>query len=323
MSKTYNWGIIGLGKIAHKFAQDLAKLPNARLHAVASRSEERSAAFAKQYGAAHAFGSYEAIVSCPELDVVYVATPHPSHCANTLLCLEHRIPVLCEKPFAMNSNEVAQMIALAKAKNVFLMEALWTRFLPATKRMLEMIKQDTIGEVLSVKADFGFAPVFDAESRLFNPALGGGALLDIGIYPIFFALLVIGVPERLLATAHFGSTGVDEEIGILFDYPNGRMAHLHATFRANTKTEAFVYGTKGTIHLHSNWYAPTSMSLLLKDERPQFIDFEYNTIGYSYEAEEVMRCLMEGETESKNWSLQNSIELMDLLDRIREEISRN
>jgi len=197
----YNWGIIGMGRIAHKFAQDLQLLPNARLWAVASQDTTRAAAFAGQYKAPHHYGSYEAILSCPELDVVYIATPHVTHCSNTLMCLEAGIPVLCEKPLAMNAAEAESMVQTARQRQVFLMEAMWTRFLPATLQMLKWIEEGRIGEVISVKADFGFRAPFDPQSRIYNKALGGGALLDIGIYPAFFEPVAIG------AAHHHKSTG--------------------------------------------------------------------------------------------------------------------
>ncbi len=320
MAKTYNWGIIGPGRIAHKFAQDLDKLPNARLHAVASRSEERARAFALQYGAPHAYGSYEEITSCPGLDVVYIATPHPGHRDNTLLCLQAGIPVLCEKPFAMNSGQVQEMVDAARATGAFLMEAIWTRFTPSTTKALELIGHGMIGDVLSVKADFGFRPPFDPKSRLFDMALGGGSLLDIGIYPVFLALLVLGKPAEIHASAHLGPTGVDEEIGMLFKYENGQMAHLHSTIRSFTKTEAFIYGERGAIHLHTRWHEPTTLSLILEDRRPQDYRFDYHTNGYSFEAEEVMHCLDNGLKESPLLPLSFSQNLMEVLDAVRAKI---
>ncbi|KGE89628.1 MAG: Gfo/Idh/MocA family protein [Phaeodactylibacter xiamenensis] len=320
MSKTWNWGIIGPGKIAHKFAQDIAKLDNARLSAVASRSQDRADQFARQYGAPYAYDSYEALLKCPELDVVYIATPHSEHYRNTMACIEAGIPVLCEKAFAFNTTEAREMAALAQRKEVFLMEALWTRFLPTTQKILELIQSDAIGRVVSVKADFGFKADYNPQSRLFNPELAGGALLDIGIYPVFIAYLMMGRPERVHAIARMGQTGVDEELGVLFQMGDGRMAHLHATLLAHTKTEAFIYGEKGTIHIHTRWHEPTHFSLIGEDRRPQNFHFDYDTNGYSYEAQEVMRCLNEGLTESPLWPLSRTLELMETLDRIRAEI---
>lgn len=322
---TFNWGIIGPGKIAHQFAQDITQMDNARISAVASRSEERATAFAKQYGAPYAYGSYEALLECPELDAVYIATPHSHHYKHTLLCLNAGVPVLCEKAFALNHRQAQEMVATARREGVFLMEALWTRFLPTTQKILELIRSDTVGRIHAVKADFGFKAHFDPESRLFNPELAGGALLDIGLYPVFLAYLILGNPDQVLAAARIGPTGVDEELGIIMQYadgdsPSARMAHLHATLRANTKTEAFLYGEKGTIHWHTRWHEPSNFSLIGEDGRPHNHYFEWQTNGYSYEAQEVMRCIADGKTESELWPLDRSLELMGILDRIRVEI---
>ena len=325
MDSTFNWGIIGPGKIAHSFAQDIARLDNARVSAVASRSQERAEAFARQYAAPYAYGSYEALLDCPELDAVYIATPHSHHYTYTMLCLNAGMPVLCEKAFALNSQQAQEMADTARQKGVFLMEAMWTRFLPTTLKILELIQSDAIGRVQSVKADFGFKASFDPEGRLFNADLAGGALLDIGLYPVFLAYLILGSPEHLQAAARIGSTGVDEEIGMLLQYEDGNgqtagMAHLHATLRAHTKTEAFLYGEKGTIHWHTRWHEPSNFSVIGEDGRPHNHYFEWQGNGYSYEAQEVMRCVAAGKTESDVWPLDRSLGLMQILDRVRAEI---
>lgn len=320
MSDTFNWGIIGPGKIARKFAEDIQALQGARIHAVASRSTERARNFAADFGATYHYGTYEELVSCPDLHAVYIATPHSSHAENTILCLEAHLPVLCEKPFAMNTAEVQQMINAAKEHDTFLMEALWTRFLPTMQQALSWIEEGVIGEVISVKADFGFRADYDPDGRLYNPELGGGSLLDVGIYPAFLALLLLGKPDDILAHAVFSETGVDEETAIILQYNDGRLAQLHSSIRLMSKTEAFVYGTKGVIHLHPRWHEPTSMSLLLPGERPrhQTLDIPYR--GYAYEAEEVMRCVSEGRRQSDILPLSFSLDLIRLLDDIRSVI---
>jgi len=320
MTKKYNWGIIGPGRIAHKFAHDLNLLPQANLLAVASRSEERARGFALQYGADHYYGSYQEIVNCPDLDVVYIATPHIGHCESTLLCLDAGISVLCEKPFAMNSREVQLMVDRSRQQGVFLMEAIWTRFLPTIEKAIELIAVGEIGQVKSVKADFGFKAKFDPEGRLFNRALGGGALLDIGIYPVFLALLILGKPDQTQALAQIGKTGIDEEIGMLFSYNSGQMAHLHASVQVNTKTEAFIYGDEGVIQIETRWHAPSTLSLWRYGERPKTFPFDYRGNGYEYEAEEVMRCLEMGQIESTKLPLSFSQDLITLLDDLRGQI---
>jgi len=319
MQKKINWGIMGLGHIAHKFAADLKLIPNATLHAVASTSGERAQNFAAQHDAVHYYDSYEAMMDCPDLDVVYVATRHPRHHANTLLCMQHKIPVLCEKPFAMNAEEVKEMIAAANANQTFLMEALWTRFLPTTKKVLEMIEEGVIGEVTAVKADFGFKAEFDSAGRLFNQNEGGGALLDIGIYPIFLSLLLFGKPEEIKAVATIGETNVDETCHMIFRYPNNKIANLHATLLNDTATEAFIYGTKGVIRINSRFHESTSVSLLLNNEEPKEIFFEFLGFGYRYEAEAVMEYLSKNVVEHPLMSHAFSLDLMELLDQVRNE----
>ncbi|MBV6425629.1 MAG: scyllo-inositol 2-dehydrogenase (NADP(+)) IolU [Haliscomenobacter sp.] len=320
MNRTYRWGILGPGRIAQKFARDMAVLPQAKLHAVASRSLDRAREFAAQYGATHAFGSYEELFQCPDLDVIYIATPHQGHFPWTMRALEHGIPVLVEKPFAINSRQARVMAEAAQNKGVFLMEALWTRFLPTMERLQAILREGSLGEILGVKADFGFQPPFDPQSRIFNPNLGGGALLDIGIYPVFLALFLLGPPSEITAAGCLGATGVDEELGILMKFPSGQMAHLHTTIRVQTKTEAFVYFERGTINLHSRWFEPTTLSVLRPSERPEILTFDYPCEGFSFQIAEVMRCLDAGLRESPLMPLDFSIGLMETLDAIRHQI---
>ncbi len=197
--KKIKWGIIGLGNIAHKFATDLLTIEDAKLYAVASRSQEKADKFAKKFGATKAYNSYEAIANDPNIDAVYIATPHALHKENTLMCLENGIAVLGEKPFAMNAAEVDEMIAKAKEKNVLFMEALWTYFLPHYQYVLNLLENKTYGNILKIESDFGFARPYNTDARLFNKSMGGGSLLDIGIYPIFAALSTMGAPKNIEA----------------------------------------------------------------------------------------------------------------------------
>ena len=317
--KTFNWGIIGLGKIAHNFAKDLQVLPNAHLHAVASRSEERSQLFAQQYDVPYSFGVYEDIFNAPNLDAIYIATPHTGHYENTLMCLTHHIPVLCEKPLAMNHLQAKEMIAASKAHQTFLMEALWSRFLPPIQKTLEIITGGGLGEIISIRADFGFKAPFLPEKRLFNRDLGGGALLDIGLYPVFLALLLMGKPDHIKAFANLGNTKVDEECGILLQYNSGKMAHLHATLRATTPCEAFIYGERGNIHIRSRWHEAQSLIYEPEGGEAKIFRFDYKAKGYYLEAIEVMNCVTAGKLESDQMPLSFSLQLMELLDAIREE----
>ena len=312
------WGILGLGRIAHKFAQDLVTLPNARLVAVASTDQARANEFAAQYGAAHAFSRYEDLLTA-DLDVVYVATPHVNHRENTLMLLRGGKGVLCEKPFGMDAGQVREMVDTARASGVFLMEALWSRFMPALQQAHRWVTDGTIGEVVNLKADFGFAANFDPAGRLFNKALGGGALLDIGIYPLFLSYLMLGKPAGIKASATFGQTGVDEQNGMVLTYDSGAIATLDSTLLAKTDCLGIIYGTKGTVRIHSRFHEAKTVTLELPDQDPKIVSFDRATNGYTYEAEHVNDCLTAGRTESALWSLDDSLALMDLLDAVRAE----
>lgn len=319
MKRTIRWGVIGLGKIANKFAHDIQLSEHAVLQAVASRSLDKAQSFAKQYGATTYYDSYEALVSDPEIDVIYIATPHPFHFEHTLLCLQHQKAVLCEKPMGMNTEQVQTMIAEAQKQQIFLMEALWTRFIPATEKMLQLLDEKTIGSLHSIRADFGFKPSFDPTSRLHNKALGAGSLLDIGIYPLYLSLLTLGMPSRIKALARITDTGIDSYCAMLLDYSNGAKANLESTIEAQTPTEAFLYGNKGSIQLHTRFHHAQKITLIREGEKT-ILDVPYIGNGYYHEIEEVNRCLQEGLTESPKLPLALSADLIALLDRVRAQI---
>lgn len=321
MGKIFNWGIIGLGKIARKFAEDLQKTPHTKLHAVASRNIDKAKNFAHEYEVQHAFGSYEALMTCPDLDAIYIATPHVMHCVNTLLCLNHKIPVLCEKPFAMNGGEVQQMISTAKENDTFLMEAIWTRFFPSILKILEIVKSGTIGDLVMLKADFGFKATVDFESRLYNRDLGGGSLLDIGIYPLFLAQLLFGKPSEIKAFAQIGETGIDENCSMLLRFSENQHAVLDSTIVNDTPTVAHIYGTKGRIKIHRRWHEANRFTLFIEGKDPEEFSFDHEGCrGYRFEIEEVMRCVQAGKKESGVLPLSFSRDLMELLDAVRKEI---
>ncbi len=311
------WGILGPGRIAHKFASDLLTLPDAELWAVASTDPGRAAEFAGKYNIPHHYGRYEDLLTCPGLDVVYVATPHVLHAENALMLLNGGIAVLGEKPFAMNSDEVQQLVYTARQRGVFLMEALWSRFMPALQAADNQIKQGIIGTPTLLKADFGFTAPFLPEGRLFKASLGGGALLDIGIYPVFLAYWLFGMPDEIAATAVIGTTHVDEQCAMLFRYADGRLAVLDSTLRAKTQCEAYVYGPNGHVHIPSRWHETQSMTVAVVGQEPQTTRFPRTTFGYDYEAQHVMDCMREGRTESRIWSLTDSQNLMQLLDAVQ------
>jgi predicted dehydrogenase len=318
----FRWGIIGTGKIAKKFAEDLQSIEGAQIYAIGSTAQDRAEAFAKTYNAPLAFGSYEALAACPDIDAVYIATPHVFHCENTILCLNHRLPVLCEKPFAMNQQEVMRMIQAAKQYDTFLMEALWTRFLPHIQAIIQLIKADTIGKVRSVKADFGFvASHLPPESRIWNPALGGGSLLDIGIYPVYLALLLMGKPQKIKGFANFTNQGVDSMCNVLFQYKDGKSAILHSTLEATTATEAYIYGEKGSIHIHSRFHGKCEgFTVELYGGESTFHPYNYATHGYNFEAQEVMQLVRKGKKQSELMPLSMSKDLIATLDKIRKAV---
>jgi predicted dehydrogenase len=314
--KTINWGIIGLGSIANKFATDLLTIPNTKLYAVASRSQDKANGFAGKYNATKAYDSYEALVKDKNIDAVYIATPHALHKENTMLCLEHGIAVLCEKPFAMNINEVQDMIAMSKEKKVLLMEALWTYFLPHYQFVLEELKNETYGKLLKVEADFGFHRAFDDSARLFNKSLGGGSLLDIGIYPIFAALSTLGIPQNMEANALFFDNGADSTCNMMFKYKNGETAKLKSTLTEDTPTEAVFYCENGTIKVNTMFHMPTTVTVTSNSEE-KTLDFGYKTIGYNYEAIHFNELIRQGKTESNIMTFDFSKNLIKTLDAVR------
>ncbi|MEM1326925.1 MAG: Gfo/Idh/MocA family oxidoreductase [Bacteroidota bacterium] len=326
MKNTINWGIIGAGKIANKFATDIKVTKNAKLRAVASRSLPKAQDFAHQHDATHAFGSYKDLLDCPDLDAVYVASPHTFHAEHSILCMNAGLHVLCEKPLAVNTRQVEDMIETAKKNKVFLMEALWTRFLPTMSRTQELIDNQQIGEVYSVRADFGFRAPYDVEKRIFNRSLGGGALLDIGIYPVFLAYFLFGYPDDIKVSARIGETGIDEEIAMIFKYKDGRIADLHSTVLAYTDTEAFIYGSEGTIKLNERWFNPTSIVLSKYDAdnskvmHDELIDFDYRSGGFEYEIEAASEAILLGKQEEPRWTWQDSLNMMKIMDAIRSDV---
>ena len=319
--RTIRWGILGAGRIARKFASDLRLAENCVLMAIGSRSKQSADDFNKEFPAQYCHYSYEELAQNPEVDVIYIATPHSLHYENTLLCLQYNKAVLCEKPFAMNSRQAIEMIKLAKEKKLFLMEALWTKFLPHHIKTLEMIQQGLLGEIRSVLANFGFKPIPPVPARIFDPALGGGTVMDIGIYNVFIAMSVLGKPDHIEATMTPASTGVDEQCAILFRYKNGALAQLFSTFSSNLATEADICGTEGRVRLTSRFYEPSSTIEFSKgktDPKEIIAVHKEQGFGYQYEARHVNDCLRNGLTESNTVSFADTLLLMETLDKIRK-----
>ncbi len=316
MEQKIRWGIAGLGNIANKFASDLELIPDAELTAVGSRNSEKAAAFAKERGVHHYYGSYKELFASPEVDVIYIATPHNSHCELSIQCMEHGKHVLCEKPMGINSTEVKKMIDTARKNNVFLMEALWSRFNPSIEQVYERIKKGDIGKVSYLRADFAFHALDrDKNGRLLNPELAGGSLLDIGIYPVFLAYLILGMPKKILATSNFYTTGVEIQTGMIFSYTDA-IAVLYSGFNSESEMKAEISATNGSFTLEPRWHEAGGYSLYLSGEKEHF---NKPTVGkgYSYEIAEVNSCLRSGKIESDKWSHQNSLDLHSILDEIR------
>jgi predicted dehydrogenase len=321
MNDNIKWGILGLGKIAHTFVQDLVHVPGAQLQAVGSRSLEKAQAFAAMYGASAHYSSYQELAEDPDVDIIYIATPHALHYENTMMCLRHGKSVLCEKPMALNAQQAREMINLAQEKNLFLMQGVWTRFIPATQKVLDLLEQKQIGAISYVKADFGFRVSAPPESRLLDPQLGGGALLDIGIYPLYLSLLLLGEPIDLKAEAILDANGVDRYCSVLGSFKNNAKSVMESSFLSNTPTEAFIYGSKGFIHMKSKFHQCEEIVVHnYESDTDTVYKLPITGNGYSHEIEEIHRCLKSGKTESDLLPHSMSLSLIENLDRIRELI---
>ena len=314
------WGILGCGRIARKFASDLKYVEDAELVAVGSRSQSSAAEFVKEFPGPRIHTGYESLASDPGVDVIYIASPHGLHFEHTMLCLQHSKPVLCEKAFALNARQVKEMTALAKKQQVFLMEALWTKFMPHYQLLMEYIGEGKVGSIQNVLVNFGFLPTPPIPKRLFDPALGGGSLLDIGIYTVFMALSVLGRPDQIEASMSPAPSGVDEQCAILFKYKSGAMAHLFCSFSSNLATEADISGRDGRIRLTSRFYEPSTTFEYYpgRIDTKQVIPYAKEPgWGYQYEARHVHECLRNGLVESPVMSHAHSLELIEVLDEIR------
>lgn len=319
MADVIRWGILGTGGISHQFARGLSSLTDGKLVAVGSRTLESAEKFAKEFGADRAHEGYDALANDPDMDAIYIGVPHPYHFENAMRCLNAGKPVLCEKPFTINAGELEKLIATAREKQIFLMEAMWTRYFPAMIKLRELIADGAIGDVRMIQAHFGFRTEFRADHRLFAPELGGGALLDVGIYPISFASMILGEPSEVTSTAELGETGVDEQSAYLFKYAGGQIAILSSATRTAMPIEAMVIGTTGRIKVEHPFYMPSTLTLTPAGGEPVTLSLPFEGNGYNYEAAEVGRCLREGLLESPTMPLDESLRLMRILDGIRAE----
>lgn len=320
MSERIRWGILATGSIAATFVEDLKLLPDAEVVAVGSRTQAAADAFAARYDIPRAYGDWASLAADDDVDVVYVATPHSAHYAATLLCLQHGRAVLCEKPFTLNAVTSRDLIDTARAAGLFLMEAMWTRCNPTIRRMVELIADGAIGEVTTVRADFGISGEFGPDHRLQDPALGGGALLDLGVYPITIAHLTLGRPDSFQAWASLTPAGVDENTGLVFGYASGALAALSCGFVGSTGITATITGRRGRIELPPIFFRPPELILHRDGAEPEVFRTPLPGHGYTPQAEEVHRCLRAGLTESPLVSHAITLEMMSLLDDIRAQI---
>ena len=319
MAEKLRWGIIGAGSIAKKFSLGVQASELCELTAVGSRSQAKADAFGEEYGIPNRHGSYRAVADDPDVDAVYVATPHPMHKDPSILCLRAGKAVLCEKPFAVNAAEARAVIDVARETGVFCMEAMWSRFLPSIVKLRELIAAGTIGEVRMVLADFGFRCGWNPEGRLLNPVLAGGGLLDVGIYTLSLAGMILGEVREIASLAHVGESGVDEQAAMALKYDAGRLAVLATGVRTRTPMEASILGTEGFIRLHSPWWRGNPLTIEAPGKDPETIEVPLVGNGYNYEADEVARCLAAGKTESDVIGLDETLSLVKTMDALRAQ----
>ena len=320
MSQEFKWGILGTGGIARAFARDLTFLNNHIVAAVGSRTKEKAEEFAIEFPGCTAHGSYEKLVTNPEIDAIYVATPHPMHLTNTILALKAGKPVLCEKPFSINASQAREMVEASIENNVALLEAMWMRFLPHIHQVRKIITSGVLGDIISVTADHGQRLADQGIARLVEPSLAGGALLDLGIYPVSFAHMVLGVPEKVQASAVMTDKGVDASTSILFTYASGAQAILTTTMIAQTPCRAVVSGVNGWLEIDRTFYNPTTMRVHLYDGTTTEYPSNYQGHGLREQAIEFANIVRTGKFESEYLTHKHTLEIMELMDLIRDKI---
>jgi predicted dehydrogenase len=313
------WGILGTGGIAHTFAEDLRLTDSGVVVAVGSRSQEGADRFADEFGVEARHAGYEELVADPAVDVIYVATPHPTHREHAIMALRAGKPVLVEKPFAMNAAEAAEIAAVAREEKLFAMEAMWTRFLPHVAQIREWLASGALGEIVTVTADHGQWFAEDPDFRLFAPELGGGALLDLGIYPVSFASMILGQPNRIAAVVDPAFTGVDAQTSMALGYESGAQAVLTCTLRAKSPTRAAIVGTEARIEIEGDFYTPATVTLIPRDGEPTRIESSHEGRGLRHQADEVARRLAAGDLESPLMSLDESIAIMATMDAVQAQ----
>lgn len=318
--KKIRWGIIGTGNIAHLFASDFCHVKAGELRAVASRHKASADVFAEEFNIELAFVDYYSLINSHEVDVVYIATPHVYHFDLAKACILAGKAVLCEKPFTLNEGQSKELYDLALEHNVFVMEAMWTRFNPVIEQVIEWVEEGEIGTLNSIQASFNFVAPTDPEHRLMKLEMGGGALLDIGIYPVFLAQLFFGKPDFVQNQAVIGDTEVDLFEQILLGWESGQLASLDASLISCNPNRATLSGSKGYIEIDSPWYKAKSCRIVSADNTERLVSIDFPGQGYQFEVDEVNRCLEEGLLQSPNYSWEDSLALIATLDEIRQDI---
>lgn len=325
MAEALRWGILGTGGIASSFTEDLSLSALGEVVAVGSRTSAGADAFCQRFGVERGYGSYEALVDDPGVDAVYVATPHPFHHAGAVLAIEAGKPVLVEKPFTVSRQEAEDLVRRARARGVFLMEAMWTRCLPHFGELRKIIDSGRIGKVRMLLAEHGFRFPYDLESRIYAPELGGGGLLDLGVYLLWLASFVFGAPERFAVSSAPAATGVDAQMALAFSYAEGQQAMLSTSIETLLPNRAVICGSEGRIELEATWYRPTRIAVIptlamASSGEAELFDGRAPGNGLRFEAEEVARCLAAGWTESPLVPLDETLSVMGQMDEIRARI---
>jgi predicted dehydrogenase len=318
MSENIKWGVLGTGKVARLFVEGMEAVAESEISAVASRSEKRAKSFAEEYSLPHSFGSYEALAES-DVDIVYVATPQSEHLANTLMCLENKRHVLCEKPLALNARQAQRMIETARSKGLFLMEGMWMHTFPGARALTKTLDEDSIGEIRLVRITYGFAADKKKEHRVFEPECGGGSLMDLGVYGVALAQRILGgEPTEITATAHIGKSGVDEQCSLTMRYDSGALANILCSIAGDWLMGAVIEGTKGRILIPGKISRLDGFTVVDRVGIEERVHYDRLGNGYSFEAAEVVGCLRDGRLESEQVPLEESLAVLRTLDRVRK-----
>ncbi|MDP5201056.1 Gfo/Idh/MocA family protein [Flavobacterium sp. DG2-3] len=318
-NRKIKWGIVGLGNIARQFASDLLLIENAELTAVASRDFSKAEQFGGKFNALRMYNSYDLLFEDPEVEIVYIATPHNSHAELSIKAMENGKHVLCEKPMALSYNDAERMVEASKKHNTFFMEAFWTRFIPSVQDVLHKINNGAIGNVNYIKADFAFHGSEIENKRLFDKELGGGALFDIGVYPLFLSYIVLGNPKQILASAIKHKNNIDLQTSMILQYESAQSV-LHASIVSDSDMKAVIAGTEGRIELNAPWFVADGYSLFKNEEKEAVFTLPTLGKGYSHEIIECQNCILNNQIESEFWSHQNCLDLSGIMEEVKNQI---